>query len=58
MPRKKKIEKKTITVLNEDDTPVQVTEAGIPGLVHPGESDIEEELKGLDTYLEHYRNLE
>lgn len=58
MPRKKKAEKKTITVLNEDDVPVETTEAGVPGFVQPGEWDIKEELEGLDTFLEHNRDVE
>lgn len=58
MPRKKKAEKKTITVLNDDDIPVQVTEAGVPGVVQPGDWDIKEELQGLDTFLEHNRDVE
>jgi hypothetical protein len=53
MPRKET--QKTITVLDEEDIPVKVTNAGLPGVVHPGDWDIEDELRGLDTFIEYVR---
>jgi hypothetical protein len=55
MPKKKKEKKLTP---NEGDTSTNTEESLISGLIQPGKWDIEEELQGLDTFLEHNRDTE
>lgn len=53
---KKQIEKRKVKVLDDEDNIIETSEVGLPGVIRPGEWDLEEELSGMDSFREYCRD--
>lgn len=55
---KSKPQRSTARILDENDQVVEVTEVGVPGLFQPGEWDIQEEVRDMDSFREYQKEME